>query len=164
MAHALEFLVQLAASLQFAALGLQPLDGRLVSLAFSNQRFTLALQILGFCLSFLRGLSVSLARVCQPDSLLFVRTRHFLVCDLDTMFHKMQGVIGVKLRWVRAARLVDVHVSELTNLGDDWHWVCKQSYKLPENRQVLMPQVAHKNGFSSLQKLSCKRSGSIWIA
>jgi len=102
--------------------------------------------------------------ISDPDMNKRRQSKHFIVCDLDTMFHPMHGVVGIKLRWVKDAIIEDVEVVDIENTADDWHWLCKQEYKLPENQQLFKPSAAHvPRGAADVRGLEVVKSSAVMV-
>eukprot|EP01129_Flabellula_baltica_P008647 TRINITY_DN345_c0_g1_i1.p1 TRINITY_DN345_c0_g1~~TRINITY_DN345_c0_g1_i1.p1 ORF type:complete len:1182 (-),score=307.27 TRINITY_DN345_c0_g1_i1:70-3615(-) len=70
--------------------------------------------------------------------------KHYIDCGGDTMFHPMQGIIGLKILETDNVVLKRVTISDLYNTGDSTNWVCNQKWKLPETGEEIMP-IANKN-------------------
>ena len=57
---------------------------------------------------------------------------------MDTMFHPLSGVIGIKIVESDDVKLWQVSIDDLKNVGEDSHWICQEDYKLP-NGQTIKP-------------------------
>ena len=57
---------------------------------------------------------------------------------MDTMFHPMSGVIGIKIVESDNVKLWQVSIDDLKNVGEDSHWICQEEFKLP-NGQTIRP-------------------------
>lgn len=75
------------------------------------------------------GLDSLLSSPASADSL---RSggRHRIVCDHDTMFHQMQGVIGLKIVEAENVRVINVKVNDLRNTADFTPWVCSHKWQI----------------------------------
>ena len=67
-------------------------------------------------------------------------SRHSLACDVDTMFHPMQGAIGVRLEEVRHVSMKNVDVRNLRNLGDQHGPTCQARWRLLSNKEDIVPE------------------------
>ena len=83
------------------------------------------------------GLDHVLARPARHD-IQRAGVHHSIVCDHDTMFHPMHGVIGLKL--VEAADVIvkDVVIEDLVNSADTQIWTCGylHPWQLPSGEDV----------------------------
>ena len=57
---------------------------------------------------------------------------------MDTMFHPMSGVIGIKIVESDNVKLWQVTIDDLKNVGEDSHWICQEIFKVP-NGQTIKP-------------------------
>lgn len=69
------------------------------------------------------GLENVLARPASHD-IQRAGVHHSIVCDHDTMFHPMQGVIGLKLVELAHAKIERLDIYDLKNTGDSQIWTC----------------------------------------
>ena len=75
----------------------------------------------------------------KPDYLDTKRSNHAIVCGLDALFHVNKGAVAIRAEFVGNLRIEDVTISDITNLGDDFHWLCKKQFLL-DNMQTFHPQ------------------------
>ena len=57
---------------------------------------------------------------------------------MDTMFHPMSGVIGIKIVESDNVKLWQVSIDDLKNVGEDSHWICQEEFMVP-NGQTIRP-------------------------
>ena len=90
-------------------------------------------------------------------------SRHSLACDVDTMFHPMQGAIGVRLEEVRYVSMKNVDVRNLRNLGDQHGPTCQARWRLLSNKEDIVPErsVADEGGGANARGLHVKVSQQV---
>jgi hypothetical protein len=91
-----------------------------------------------------KGLESLLSSPSSADSL---RNggRHRLVCGHDTMFHPMQGSVGVKFVEARDVTINNVEVSDLINIGDVSIWVCRHKWQVQPSSEEIKAYTADLN-------------------
>ena len=75
----------------------------------------------------LQGLDSVLARPARHD-LQRAGYRHMIVCDHDTMFHPMHGVVGLKIVEATNVDVQNVTIKNLHNSADREIWTCSHQY------------------------------------
>jgi hypothetical protein len=90
------------------------------------------------------GLDTLLSSPSSADSL---RNggRHRLVCGHDTMFHPMQGSVGIKLVEASNVRINNAEVSNLLNIGDFSNWVCRHKWQAQPSSEEIRAYTADIN-------------------
>lgn len=84
-----------------------------------------------------RGLDSLLTSPESADNLR--RKRHKLVCDHDTMFHPMHGVVGLKIVEAKNVKVANVDITDLHNKVDFTSWVCNHKWQIQPSGENIMP-------------------------
>jgi len=64
------------------------------------------------------------------------QTKHRLVCNHDALFHPNKGLVGIRAEFIQEVIMQNISMTELSNTGDDNHWLCTRKYRL-ENLELL---------------------------
>lgn len=89
--------------------------------------------------------------------------RHRLVCDHDTMFHPMQGVIGLKVVEARGVDVRGLVVEDLRNAADRRTWICGHRWQVPGSEEdvAAIAQRAGPPQASSVRGIEVVRSDDV---
>lgn len=84
-----------------------------------------------------RGLDSLLASPPSADDLRRGK-HHRLVCDHDTMFHPMHGVVGLKIVEAKDVSINSVSITDLRNTADFITWVCDHKWQIQPSGEDIM--------------------------
>lgn len=95
-----------------------------------------------------RGMSIDKILASPMDAPSKRAQTHYITCGADTMFHNMQGMIGLKILETNRVVLKNMKIHNIVNKADAKHWVCEQKWKLPSTGETIK---ANHHGGAEMQ-------------